>query len=373
MSQPLRILQVVDTLDAGGMEAQLVALMNRLDPEKFVFHVICLRHAGVHAGRLREDIKVTALNKAEGFQWEVVRGLGRILAQGWDLVHTHNWAPLVYGVLATRGGKIAPLLHGEHAQLTNAEKHPLKIAARRLLYRCCAAVHTVSAGQRDELRACRLAHPRLLALINGVDTQRFHPADRRKAREHLGLPRDAVIAGLVARYGAFKRHAALVEAFEQLADQHPQLRLVFVGDGGPEKESVQRQVAASPYSSRILLAGHQSNPVPWYQSMNFLVVPSINEGLSNATLEAMACGVPVLSNDICGSRELLGENEAGKVCDLSEIEKVAAELAAFLSMPSEAREALGKAGRARAETRFSWQGMAAAYSQAFMDCARDRR
>ena len=115
--------------------------------------------------------------------------------------------------------------------------------------------------------------------------------------------------GIVARFGSFKRHAALVQAFEKVASSHADLRLLMVGEGGPEKEAVAKQVTASPLASRIVMAGYQSDPVPWYQSMDALIVPSSNEGLSNATLEAMACGVPVLTNDICGARELLGEPE----------------------------------------------------------------
>lgn len=369
----LKILQVVDSLDAGGMEAQLVSLMNRLDPEAFRFHVVCLRHEGVHAARLREGIRVTALKKAEGFQWQAVRQLKAILQEGYDLIHTHNWGPLVYAALASRGGKVTPILHGEHAQLNVSELAWKKLWLRKLLYRACAGVHTVSAGQKDELLACGLKHHRLLALINGVDTHRFRPAVKEEARQWIRLPVEARVLGIVARFGSFKRHAALVEAFERVAGANPDLHLLMVGEGGPEKEAVTKQVAASPFSSRIIMAGYQTDPVPWYQAMDALMVPSSNEGLSNATLEAMASGVPVLTNDICGARELLGADEGGWVRDLSTVEKLSAELQTLLAMPLDRWEVQGRRGRARAEAVFSWDGMARAYAQAFSDCAKDRR
>jgi len=360
----LKILEVVDSLDAGGMEAQLVALMNRLDPKCFHFHVVCLRHAGVHASRLREGIQVTALHKLDGFRWKVVRQLHSILQDGYDLVHTHNWAPLVYAAMGNRGRGVAPLFHGEHAQFTSAEKSWKRLWLRRLLYKSCAGVHTVSAGQREELQACGLRHQRLVALINGVDTSRFHPAEKLATGRMIGI---------VARFGSFKRHAALLEAFEKVAADHTEARLLMVGDGGPEKEAVCRLVETSTVRAQITMAGYQSDPVPWYQKMDALVVPSSNEGLSNATMEAMACGVPVLSNDICGAHELLGADEGGWVRNLGTVDKLAKELEMLLSMPRETLLQQGKKGRGRVERLFSWDGMAQAYEQAFNDCARVRR
>jgi glycosyltransferase involved in cell wall biosynthesis len=369
----LKILQVVDSLDAGGMEAQLVSLMNRLDPQAFQFHVVCLRHEGVHAARLREGIRVTVLGKAEGFQWQVVKQLRALLQDGHDLVHTHNWGPLVYAALATRGGMSVPILHGEHAQLNASERGWKKLWLRRLLYRACAGVHTVSAGQKEELLACGLNHHRLLALINGVDTGRFHPSKPDEARQRIHLPVQARVLGIVARFGSFKRHATLVEAFEKVASSHTDLHLLMVGEGGPEKEAVTKQVAASAFASRMIMAGYQTDPVPWYQAMDALIVPSSNEGLSNATLEAMACGVPVLTNDICGARELLGADEGGWVRDLSTVDMLGTELQTLLEMPLESWQAQGRRGRERVEKVFSWDGMARAYAQAFSDCAKGRR
>jgi len=369
----LKILQVVDSLDAGGMEAQLVSLMNRLDPTAFQFHVVCLRHKGVHTTRLREGIQVTTLSKAEGFQWKVVKQIQALLNDGYDLVHTHNWAPLVYAALATRGGKRVPIFHGEHAQLNASERGWKKLWLRRLLYRACAGVHTVSAGQKQELLACGLKHRHMLTLINGVETSRFHSAVREEARRKVHLHVEGRIIGIVARFGSFKRHSALVHAFEKVAPLHEDLRLLMVGEGGPEKDSVSKQVAASPLASRIIMAGYQNDPVSWYQSMNALIVPSSNEGLSNATLEAMACGVPVLSNDICGARELLGNDEGGWVRDLSTVDKLSSGLQMLLSLPVECLHEQGIRGRSRAESVFSWDGMARGYAQAFSDCAEARQ
>lgn len=376
IDKPLRVLEVVDTLDAGGMEAQLVALLNRLDPAQFEFEVVCLRHAGVYAPKLRSGVCVRALEKQAGFQWKTARQLGRIARQGgFDVIHTHNWAPLIYSVLGTSGGRTHRILHGEHSQLNHAETTRKRLWLRRLLYKCCAGVHTVSAGQKEELLRLGLVHPHLWSLVNGVDTQRFHPLSSQSEREALRerlIPDSAqdFWLGMVARFGAYKRHRELIAAFEEAAKRSPLSRLILVGDGGPEKDGVMRQIEASPLRKRIHCMGYQMDPVPYYQAMDVLAVPSTNEGLSNATLEAMACGVPVLSNAICGARELIGEDEAGWVTDLSDVESLKAAIQQAHSQTPDNLIRHGMAGRTRAVTLFSWEGMAQRYAEAFRHCAR---
>lgn len=370
----VRVLEVVDTLEAGGMEHQLVHLINRLDPERFHFEVCCLRHAGVNATKLKPGVPVHTLQKAEGFQWRAVCSLRGILRQGFDLVHTHNLSPLIYAALATRGG-ITPIFHGEHAQLTPAEFTRKRLWQRRLLYRCCSAVHTVSSGQREELLKTGLHHPRLTAILNGVNTDHFKPPasndERRTSKAKLGLDADENLQwiGIVARFGAYKRHAELVRAFEALAASHPRTRLLMLGDGGPEKERVLQMARESQVASRIHWAGYQSDPAPWYQVMNLLVVPSLNEGLSNTTLEAMSCAVPVLSHDNCGAREMIQAHEGGWVRDLAGVEALKQALSETLSVLPEMGPIVGRAGRERVSRHFSWTGMAEQYSVWLEACA----
>src|SRR5690606_28528313 len=122
----------------------------------------------------------------------------------------------------------------------------------------------------------------------------------------------------------YKGHRRMLEAFERLAADHKDLHLVFVGDNGPEKEPVREAVARSRWRERIHLAGFQQVVLPFYQSLDALIVPSENEGLSNAVLEAMACGLPVVASEACGNAEVIEDGRDGLVADLSTPEKMVA-------------------------------------------------
>lgn len=369
----MRILEVVDTLDSGGMEQQIIALTKRLPTERFAFEFCCLRHPGVLASKLPPHIPCHALGKPEGFRWQAVNALDRLIRTGeFDLVHSHNLGPLIYSALATGGGLRAPILHGEHAQLNQAEFSLKRTWQRRVLYKACRAVHTVSVGQRDELLRHSLRHSRLLALQNGVDTDRFQPtqstAERALFRAKAGIPEQSFVFGIVARFGAYKRHVALLQAFIPIAKQHPKAVLVMVGNGGPEQERVMALAQSAPCSAQILLAGFQPDPAPWYRAFDALVVPSTNEGLSNVSLEAMASALPVLTNDICGAKELLEEGDGGWIRDLSTPTLLSTEMLRILEMPSADLAAVGKAGRQRVIRHFSWTAMAEAYTDCFHQC-----
>ncbi len=373
---PIRILEIVDTLEAGGMEHQLVHLINRLDPTRFEFEVCCLRQAGVNAAKLDPRVKVHPLEKKEGFQTSVIRQIRQLLRRGFDVIHTHNLAPLIYASAATVGGITHPIFHGEHAQLTPVELGRKRLWQRRLLYRTCRAVHTVSESQRQELQRMGLSHARLMAICNGVNTQHFapldHPQERASRMASWGIPSipNGIHLGIVARFGAFKRHLDLLRAFESLAPHFPTARLFMIGDGGPMKETVLSQAKVSVFADRIHWAGYQKDPAPWYQILDLLVVPSLNEGLSNSTLEAMSSGVPVLSHDNCGAREIIHSDAEGWVRDMPDEKRLTEELKEVLQLSAEDRQKVGHHARQVVSTRFSWSKMAEDYAEAFQACVR---
>ena len=335
MNQPLRIAHIVHSLGAGGMENGVVNIIRALQGSDFQFSVICLTRSGAFRERLPKGTPVLELNKPPGLSPTVSLRMARAIARnGTTTLHTHNLAALIYGVPAGLLARCGQILHGEHAQLSPAELTPRRLAIRRFLYRFTARVHTVSHGQKLELEHLGFPPQNIEAVINGVDTGRFHPGDDRSAaRARFGILPDATVLGMVGRFGEFKRHQALIEAFETLASQHPNLVLLMPGGGGPMEKVTRDRVASSPFAARMILPGFMADPLPAYQAMDLLVVPSLNEGLSNAALEAMASGVPVLAHHACGAAELLGGESGGWVCDLSSTQLLSESLGRLLGDP----------------------------------------
>jgi glycosyltransferase involved in cell wall biosynthesis len=366
---PRRILHVVHSLDPGGMENGVANLARGLAPRGIETHVACLERLGAFAARLPAPENVRVLGKAGGFSPLAAFRLGLLTARLRPVVvHSHNLGPLIYAALATLGGRLAPLVQGEHAHLQPWEKTPRRLAQRRRFYRACRAVHAVARGVRDELEALQLGAPGLLAIENGVDTAHFAPGDRFAIRQMLGLPVDALLIGLVGRFGPYKGHRTLLDAFGLLAAQHPRAALLFVGAGGSEEPAICEYAAASPHRARIHFAGFQADPAPYYRALDLLAVPSTNEGLSNAVLEAMACGIPALGNLGCGHEAIITPGQDGFLADLSTPAWLARELTALLSRPDRLVDT-GTRARTTVAQRFALAQMLDAYDQLYQSAA----
>jgi glycosyltransferase involved in cell wall biosynthesis len=366
--RPLRILHVLFSLEAGGMENGVVNVSRALEGRGFEMHVCCLARGGAFVGRFTHPERVRILGKSEGFSPATVRALARHIREIVpDVIHTHNLGPLIYSGLAAPGAKDR-ILHGEHAELTPAERSPRRKLIRRLLYTRVRQVHTVSAALRETLIAEGFPGNRVDVVVNGVDALHFSPGPRDDACEQTGLPAHALVLGLVGRFGEFKRHAELIEAFDRLPVEMRNLHLVFIGGGGPLEASVRARVAASPHALRIHFAGFQEDPRPWYRSLDLLVIPSVNEGLSNALLEAMACGIPALAHHACGSAEVIEDSVNGFLRDLDSPGKIATALADALLQPA-LLPALGQAACQTVRARFSFDAMAAGYERLYRHVA----
>jgi len=350
------------------MENGVVNVSRALESRGFEFHACCLARGGRFTERFPYPERVHVLGKAEGFSPRTVRSLAAwIRSVAPDVIHTHNFGPLIYTALAAPGRK-HHILHSEHAELTATELVPHRMLLRRLLYRRVARVHAVSASLRDKLIAQGFPAQKIRLVVNGVNSAHFVPGPSDEARSATGLPREAIVLGLVGRFGEFKRHTELIAAVERLPAAGRDLRLAFIGGGGPLESSVRERVAASPCASRIHVAGFQQDPRPWYRSLDLLILPSVNEGLSNALLEAMACGVPALAHAACGNADVITDSQNGYLRDLGSPEGLDAALAEALASPTRL-PGLGQAARATVEAKFSLETMVTGYERLYRDLA----
>ena len=199
---------------------------------------------------------------------------------------------------------------------------------------------------------------KLRAIPNGVDTARFSPGEKADAKSALGIPSGAPTIGLVGRFGPFKRHDALLAA---LKDCPALTRLIFVGGGGSEETRIR---ALAGCHERITFTGFRADTEECYRALDLLIVPSSNEGMSNAALEAMACGVPVLGNVGCGHEEIITSGADGYIAHLTAPADIARNIVDLLSSPDRLVD-MGRRARMTIEARFSISAMLDAYEQLY--------
>ncbi|MGB0578599.1 MAG: glycosyltransferase family 4 protein [Limisphaerales bacterium] len=362
----IRIMHVVFSLDPGGMENGVVNVANRLPEDEFEVYFCCLEKGGAFVERLNHPENVIVLDRNKpGFSYRTTLRVMWAVFKLWpDIVHTHNIGPMTYGVYGTLFGRLRPVLQGEHGVFQDDLEQPHRLAQRKRQYNRCHTIHTVCESLKDYIVDLGFDGSKIVSVRNGVDTDRFQPTDRQAVRKELGLPPDGPWMGIVGRFDVNKKHLLLIKAFNVIAKEYPTAQLLVLGDKGNEKENIHAAAKASPVADRIHLVGFQSNPLPYYQSLDLLTAPSPFEGLSNAVLESMSCGVPALAHTACGNTEVIDSGVNGYLAEMDTPEQLIDQLRKVLGQPDQLAE-VGRECRRRAEAKHSIPKMIENYAELY--------
>jgi len=368
----LRILHVISYMGRGGAEMGILKLIAGLG-EGFEQRICTTR--GFDADFVRASFseeKMDVAGRSElGLQFPLFR-LVRIMRQYRPhIVHARNWGALE-AVVAAKLAAVPVVIHSEHGyEVDMFAGLPL----RRRLFRWTAyamadAIFAVTRELRDFHAREAWIHPeRIGVMYNGVDTQRFAPCReaRLAMRKELGLPAESFVVGTVGRLVPIKDHGTLLKAAALLFSSGIDVRVLLAGSG-PERERLQRQ-AADALDGQICFAGDSSRVPEMLNAMDVFVLPSLNEGMSNTLLEAMACGLPVVATNVGGNPEIVENNVSGCLFTPGDSQLLAHKLKHLAQNPALIHQ-LGTAARNRAIESFSLSRMLEAYRNFYLELAR---
>lgn len=246
-------------------------------------------------------------------------GLMRTLKrQGARLIDAHFAYP--DGEAATRLGRwlglpVTITLRG--TEVPHSRNPALRPRLSRTL-KSAARVFSVSDSLRRLAIELGAAPDKTEVVGNGIDTACFHPVDRAAARARFGLPDSAKVlisvGGLVERKGMHR----VIEVLPALLKHHSDLHYLIVGGASPEGDNraeLTAQVARLGLAGRVhLLGALPSDELKWpLSASDVFVLATRNEGWANVFLEAMACGLPVVSTDVGGNAEVVCRDELGTI------------------------------------------------------------
>lgn len=239
----------------------------------------------------------------------------------------------------------------------------------RSALRAATRVIAVSESLRRFAVGLGLAEERVRVIPNGVDGARFLPSDRAAARERLGLPRDRVILLAVGALIEGKGHHRVVDVLPDLVARRRELLYVVVGPEMPGDEHrafLEARVRAQGLEEHVRIVGarpHDEVPL-WMAAADLFCLATRGEGWCNAIMEALACGLPVVTTRVGGNAELVGEGRDGLLVPFGDGPALAAAVLRALASPWD-RAAI--ATRARAN---SWERAADAVLEEFAEAIR---
>jgi glycosyltransferase involved in cell wall biosynthesis len=223
-------------------------------------------------------------------------------------------------------------------------------------------------------------------IYSAVDARRFSPAgdaERAALRERLGVGADCFAVGVVAAFEPRKGQLDLIRhGVARLRRLVPRARVYFVGDFAPESDEYARRCLAAATEAGLCEAleagpgevltggavsfvGYRADVAEWYQALDAVVVASRNEGLARCMIEALACGTPVVSFDVCSAREILEGRGCGLVVASGDYEALAGALASLAS-DAEGRARMGARGVAAARELFDPSEVAGRYERLYL-------
>jgi len=359
-----RIAHVIPSLNMGGLEGVVAQLTARLSPT-YEHVVLTLERDGPMRASFDPGVAVIAMGEQHRPDlWNAGRMARLLRALRPDIVHSRNWS-CVDAIVAARLAGVRTVIHGEHGRNATdpGGRSVLRRVGRRLVSPMVTQFVTVSQDlSRWLLQEVGIPAGKVLAICNGVDTSRFSPGARGTARAELGIEPSSVVIGTVGRLDPVKDQTGLLRAFSRIADR-PDTVLVVAGDG-PCRAELLSLITTLGLGPRVRLLGERRDIPRVLAAFDIFVLCSVFEGISNTILEAMATGLPVVATGVGGNPELVADGVTGALVGPRDVEGLAAALSYYVDNP-EVAERHGSAGRRRAESDFSLDGMVAAYGHLY--------
>ena len=278
------------------------------------------------------------------------------------ILHTHTAKAGAVGRIAAllaRGARPPIVVHTFHGHVLRGYFGRLTTFGFRTLERWLARTSTslvaVSPEVRDDLVALGVAPASKFTVVRlGIDLPRRVDNDdeqRRETRRQMGLREDAFVVGWVGRMTAVKRTDLVVLALQKLVELDVDAFVVLVGDG-PDRDHLERYAHDLGVIKRCLFLGYQEDVARFYDAIDVLVLPSINEGTPVSVIEALAARRPAVATRVGGVPDVVRDGVDGFLVDAEDSDALAARLAELAADP-ERRAQMGEAGHARVIERYA--------------------
>ena len=363
---PVAVAYVLPNLARGGTEKHVRDLVERIDRGRFAPRIISVAGGGpMEEDFSRLDVPVHVLEYRSislkpgkaGPLFRDERGFFRSFSgilSGHDVRILHCYLPManILGMAAARRSRTPVKIVSKRALCRYKVGHPVYSFFESFANLAADAVMVNSRAVAEDVRRTeRFLGNKIFLVYNGLDAVADPVGNRAPLPPDLGLPHDAVPITYVANIREDKAHLCLVEAARQVCDAYPSVRFLFVGRKDREAADVQRRIRELGLSDRVLLTGLRDDIPAILGASRLVAHPGEQEGFSNAILEAMAAGLPVVASRAGGNPEAVVDGETGLLFPHGDADALARAILSLLRDPARAG-AMGEAGRRRVAEHF---------------------
>ena len=348
-----KVLIVISNMEFGGAQRQVVELVNNIDLNKFEIHVCSLSEYIPLANKLNKNINFHIVNKKKKFDFSVILKLRSILkTHQLDIIHSYLFDDEIASRLAAFFSFSKVKVIGSERNTNYHLQIHQKIAIAITKHIVNLIIANSTSGAEFNAKLSKLKKEKYRVIYNGVDTEKFAPEDRNKAKESLKIPIDHKVIGMFASFKEQKNHPLLLSAFSEILQNNPKTILLLVGDrlyGGMHgsddfNEKIHQLIQSLNIQKNCLLLGNRSDVEYLYPACDFTVLPSLYEGTPNVILESMACGSPVIATNVSDNSKIIINDRNGIIFESKNKEQLKTAICQLLnskkiqSMEADARE-----------------------------------
>jgi len=314
---PITVFHVRNSNYLGGIETTLVGWFKyeehaRFTPRLQVFN----ERRGMHERSVR-FLQEQGIH-CEMLPWGHIRNLPGAVFQLWrrvrkapnPVLQSHDTRSDLVSIIVSRLTG-APLIISNHAWHPAELKRKVLEAIRARLMHAADLVISVSRNTHEETLERGVPEEKCMSMYSGIDLAPYADAPAKaQARAALNIPEDAFLVGNIARLWPEKEQATLIEAARLLADKHPALKVLIVGDG-PLGDALRKQIHDAGLDDVVLMPGYCEDFVSVLAALDVFAFPSSAEGTPMVIYSAMAMGLPIVASPVSGVGEIVKNEESG--------------------------------------------------------------
>ena len=371
------VVHIVTKLGIGGMENGIVNLANNHNKTKFKIVICCLNEEGEMAKRLNNDVKLYVLGNKEGFSFNHILKVAKILKKIQpDIVHTHGWGGgSFYGIIAAKLVRVPVIINGEHGAFFEKK---YQILIQRIISLVCDINLAVSESLKLQIKRTIGINPFKITVIpNGVDHFIFSGAYNRnnikkelQSKYDMKIDRNCFVIGCVGSLKYEKNQMFLLEALSKINNNNSikNIYVLFAGVG-PDLKKLKEYCIENKIDKFVVFLGARNDMPNLFSFFDVLISVSISkhEGLSNVILEAMASGLPIISTNSIGSAELIKEGCNGYLVKEDDIDDLIFKIE-YLFKNRKICNKMGESSKIYVKNKYSIEKMLTNYESLYMNC-----
>lgn len=391
MPAPRKVIHIITRLDRGGSAKNTMLTVMGLNRAQFDPVVITgsAKSCDAQGGWAATEENLRCLEK-ESIRYHVLPSLVRQINPWKDMlalwrltqllrqerpaiVHTHTSKAGVLGRLAAWAAGVPTIVHTPHGHVFYGHFGRLRSWIFLQLERALSPltdrlIGLTEAERRDHLERGVGSPERFAVIPSGIDLERFGRArERRETPEWFGCPPGSIVVGSIGWLTDIKGHRVLVDAAAAVTRTCPALHVVIVGSGD-QQDALERQARELGISDAVHLLGHREDVERCLAGFDCFVLPSFNEGMGRALVEAMAAGLPVIASRVGGIPALIDDGSNGLLVPAGDSGALADAIGLVIHDPERAAQ-LGRRAAAGLGSTFGIQEMVHAVEAVYREAS----